>query len=188
MMELGQNLWGKVTYKIMHLSTANAPFLLFSTESMVCATLDPFILNIFIDSLESFLRTYTPRMWYVMMVGNTRPTSIMKDFVAPPRNASDFFLDRLEPALLGCIGLAWGLSNNCIGWRGLLIVSGNIGLAPIWSQMIGSFPIGIWMTLLINIIPTDLSREVITRTEDGIRSKFSQQSAIPLLHLAQLFL
>ena len=39
----------------------------------------------FIDSLESFMRAYEPWRAYSMMVGTTRPTSMMKAFVDPPR-------------------------------------------------------------------------------------------------------
>ena len=53
--------------------------------------------------------------------------------------------------------------------------------------MIGSVPIGIWLTLPIKILPSDLKREGILRTEDGITPKGSHCSAIKILHLAQLF-
>ena len=43
------------------------------------------------------------------------------------------------------------------------------------------------MTLLINILPYGLDREVIPSIEDGITSKGYHRSAIPLLHLAHLF-
>ena len=53
--------------------------------------------------------------------------------------------------------------------------------------MIGSITIGTWLTLLINIIPSDLYREGIPRKEDGTTSKGYHQSAIPPLYLEQLF-
>ena len=54
--------------------------------------------------------------------------------------------------------------------------------------MLGAVPIGTWLTLLINILPSTVGREGILRTEDGITFKCSHQSTIPLLHLAQLLL
>ena len=53
--------------------------------------------------------------------------------------------------------------------------------------MLGAVPIGTWLTLLVDILPSALGREGIPRTEDGIISKGSHQSDISLLHLAQLF-
>ena len=53
--------------------------------------------------------------------------------------------------------------------------------------MLGAVPIRTWLTLIVNILPSDLVREVVLRKENGITSKSSHQSTIPLLHLAQLF-
>ena len=52
--------------------------------------------------------------------------------------------------------------------------------------MLGAVPIGTWLTLLVYIPPSTLGREVILRKEDGITSKCSHQSTIPLLRLSQL--
>ena len=53
--------------------------------------------------------------------------------------------------------------------------------------MLGAVPIRTWLTLIINIFPSDLVREVVLRTENVITSNSSHQTTIPLLHLAQLF-
>ena len=53
--------------------------------------------------------------------------------------------------------------------------------------MIGSVPIRTCLTLLISIIHYAVIREAIVMKEDGITFKGYHQSAIPLLHLSQLF-
>ena len=53
--------------------------------------------------------------------------------------------------------------------------------------MLGAVPIGTCLTLLTDILPSVLGREIILRIENGITSKGYHQSTIPLLHLAQLF-
>ena len=53
--------------------------------------------------------------------------------------------------------------------------------------MIGDVPVGTWLTLLTDIIPSALGIEGIPRTDNGITSEGYHQSTIPLLHLAQLF-
>ena len=104
-MELDQNLCGKSTYNRMHLSTFNTYFVLWSTDSMVGATLDPYILKYFIDYLDSFLQRYAPRREYSIMLGTTRPTSIMKAFLDPPR--PPLFCACIGLDLLSLVGLEW---------------------------------------------------------------------------------
>ena len=161
--------------------------MLFSKEAMLGSTLDPSRLNIFIDSLDSFLLTYAPRRAYSMMVGTLRLTSMKKAFVAPPKTSSILCLDRVGPAILGWIGLTWGLRYNYRGWSGFWIVSDIIGVTSIWPQILGSVPTRTWLALLTNVLPSALDSEDITRKEDSFTSKGSHQSTITLLHLAQLF-
>ena len=104
-----------------------------------------------------------------------------------PKTASNLCLDQIGLALLGSIVLTWGLSNKCRIWSGLWMVSGNIGIAPIWYQILVAVTIVTCLILLINIIPSALGREGIQRIEDVITSRVSHQSTIPLLHLAQIF-
>ena len=53
--------------------------------------------------------------------------------------------------------------------------------------MIVDVPIDTWLTLFTDILTSSLRREGIPIKEYGITSKVSHQSAIPLLHIAQLF-
>ena len=68
---------------------------------MVGATLDPSRLNLFKNSLESFLWTYEPQRAYSIMVGTARPASLMKAFLAPPIG-----LDRFSLVGLDCLGVS----------------------------------------------------------------------------------
>ena len=104
-----------------------------------------------------------------------------------PETASALYMDWVGPVLFGWILLSWGLINSCRGRSGFGIVSGRIGLTPILSQMLVTIPIRTWLTLCIYILHSALNREGVTRTEDGIKSKGSHKSAIPLFCFAQLF-
>ena len=83
-----------------------------STDSMVGSTLDTSRLNIFIDSLESFLPKYAPQRAYSKVLGTMRPTSMMKAFVAPPR----------PPPLCAWIGLDY-LSLVGLDWLGVSAIT-----------------------------------------------------------------
>ena len=109
MKELGQNLWGKI-----HILEDAPIYIQYIFRDMLHRVngrrhTGSIQIEYSIEYLEYFLWKYTPRSEYSMMVGTTRPTSMMKTFVAPlkpPPLFSWIGLDQLSLVGLDLLGVS----------------------------------------------------------------------------------